>query len=512
MGLHIIIKNWKWVALTLIFWFIAFKCIPRQFYYLTEDSAQYVILAESISKGTGLRMINYPGDPASFYFPPILSFLLSPIIYSFGRNFYLMHILVAALGFFSLYFFYQIFKRYSSKFIATICVFLLATNWAFIFFSTEHLLSDIPYLFFSSFTLFMVTRYSEEGTYLNKYGLFVIIGLILSYLTRYSGLILFLSIIAFLSLGNKKARLGKISLLSSGFLLVFVTWSLLEFLNSARLTSHSQTFFLIDPYAPDRGSILTHPFELVRRFTEGVNRVYVLLADVSFFHSIKRDILLNDFVCGVIMIFVLLGFWLKFRKDKHCVFHYYFILYLLLIFLWIFIEFMEGVRYLLPVLPFMLFYFIIGLQKVLNFLPKRSYSICFSIIICIFLIFSARNLAKIPKSPQINSENVPVNVKNFFLLQDWIKTNLPDKGIILSRKPAVTFLYTDHKAVGYPYTSDTEKIWQQIQKDDVKYIIVDEFSKETYFYLSPLLYKYKNKFKLLYRIGETGLLEIKERG
>lgn len=512
MGRNLIIKNWKWVALTLIFWFIALQCIPRQFSDLVEDSAQYIILAESISKGVGLRMINYPGEPLSFYFPPVLCFLISPIIYFFGRNFYLMHILIAALGFFSLYFLYQLFKRFSDRFIATLCVLLLASNWAFITFSTGYILSDIPYLFFSSFTLFMVTRYSEEGSYFNKYGLFVIIGLLLSYFTRYSGLVLFLSIMVFLLLKRKGNRLGKVVLIGSVFLLVFAAWNVLELLYASRLASHNQLFFLIDPYNPDKGSILAHPFELARRFTEGVNRVYVLLADITFFYFMKRDILFNDFICGVIMIFVLLGFWFKFRKDRYCVFHYYFILYLLLIFLWIFTEFMEGVRYLLPVLPFMIFYFLIGIQKVLNLFPKRFYYVCFSIIICIFFIFSARNLAKIPKSSQVSLERMPVKVKNFFLLHDWINKNLTDKETILSRKPTITYLYTNHKAVVYPYTSSAEKIWQEIAKDNVKYIIVDEFTKETYYYLLPFLYKYKDKLKLLYQVGETRLFEIKQRG
>lgn len=513
MRRDIIIKNWRWIVLTLIFWSIVFKCIPEKFYELGGDSAQYIILAESLSKGTGLRLVNYPQEPFSFYFPPVLCFLLSPIIYFFGRNFYLMHIVVAALGFFSLFFFYRIFKRYSDKRTAAVCVFFLATNWAFITYSTGHILSDVPYLFFSSFTLLMAMRYIEERSYFNKSALFVIIGLTLSYFTRYSGLILFLSIIAFLLTGDKKTRFGKIALIGIVFFLVFAVWSILEFLFASRLTSHTQIFFLVDPYAPDKGTVFSHPLQLIIRLITGINQVYTLLGDISFFYFMNKGVQLNDIVCGFVIIFVFLGLWLKFREDKKCILHYYFLFYLMLLFLWSFKGiFSEGIRYLLPALPFILFYFIIGFLKFLRFLTKRLYSGFLSAFVCIFLVFNLLNLIAIPKSSQINLNSLPVSFRNFVLLHEWINKNLTGKGVILSRKPSITFLYTGHKAVIFPYTSDSERIWKETAKDSVQYIIVDEFSGETYYYLSPVLYKYRDRLKLLYRIGNTGLFEIRQRG
>lgn len=512
MGPNIIVKNWKWIALSLIFWFMAFRCIPRIFCDLGGDSAQYIILGESISKGLGLKLVNYPQEPVSFYFAPVLCFLLSPIIHFFGRNFYLMHILVAILGFLSLYFFYRIFKHYSDRLTATICIFLLATNWAFIIYSTEYILSDVPYLFFSGFTLFMATRYAEEGSCFNRSGILVIAGLLLSYFTRYSGIVLFLSIMAFLLLNSKSSRFGKAALVGSIFILVFAAWNLLESMYASRLASHNQLFFLIDPYAPDKGTILSHPLELVTRFAGGINRVFVLLGDITFFYFINKGAQLNDIFCGFIMIFVLLGLWNKFRENKHSIIRYYFLFYLVLIFLWLFNDFIEGVRYLLPILPFIIFYFVVGFFKALDFLAKRSYRVYFAVFMCIFFIFNIFNLSVLPNSSQLGPENLPVSFGNFVSLHDWIKSNLHDKGNILSRKPTITYLFTDHKSVVYPFTSNPDKIWEAVSKDNIKYIIADEFSRETYYYLLPFLYKYKDKLKLLYRIGETGLFEIKQRG
>lgn len=512
MKLDFAAKNIKWLALFLIFWSVAFRLIPAKFYDLGGDSAQYIILAESVSRGLGLKLVNYPQEPTSFYFPPVLCYLLSPVIYFFGRNFYLMHILIAALGFLSLYFFYHIFKRYSDRPTASSCIFLLATNWAFLIYSAQYVLSDIPYLFFSSLTLFAAIRYADERSCFNKTAALMILGLVLSYLTRYSGAVLFISIAVFLFLSNKEKRLGKICLTAGIFISVFACWSALELLNSKRLTSHTQFFFLIDPYAPDRGTIFAHPLEAVLRFAGGINRIFVLLGDISFFYFINKGVRLNDLLCAIVIVFMLVGFWVKFREDKSCIFHYYFLFYLFLMFMWLFSDFIEGIRYLLPVLPFMLYYFLAGFLRVFGFFAKKPLRFLLPFSVSGFLALNLFNLAALPKASQISFNSLPAPFRNFVLLHDWIDKNLKNDGVILSRKPPITFLFTGHKAVTYAYTSDIERIWQDIQRDNVRYIIVDEFSKETYYYLLPFLYKHGDKLKLLHRIGDTGLFEIEKRG
>lgn len=508
MGRNIVVKYWKCLALTLVFWFMSYRCIPAGFYDLGGDSAQYIILAESVSKGLGLKLVNYPGEPLSFYFPPVLCFLLAPVIYLFGRNFYLMHLVVASLGFFSLYFFYRLFKRYSDTLTATVCVFFLATNWAFISFSVQSILSDIPYLFFSGLTLLASGRYIREKTYFNPSAALLLIGLIISYFTRYSGIVLFLAVLTPLFLIRQENRYKKIGLIGGVFLAVFAVWNILELLAARHLISHTQCFFLIDPYAPDKGTVFAHPFALVTRFIGGVNRVFALLADASFFYFVKKVPLLNDLLCGFVLVFVIAGFWIKFREDRSCAFHWYFLCYLALLFMWLFRDFSEGIRYLLPVIPFLLFYFLTGFLKALRFLAARLYPFLLAVFICIFFAFNILNLAAIPESGRINIDSFPPAFKNFVFLHDWININLSGEEVILSRKPPITFLYTNHKSVGYPFTSDIEKIRQEILRSGVSYIIVDEFSKETRDFLLPFLHRYNDKLKLLCRIGDTGLLRV----
>ncbi len=503
-----IVKASACFLIVFIFWSVAFKVIPKEFYDLGGDSTHYIILAESLSSGKGLRLVNYPGEPLSFYFPPAFPFLLSFIIYFWGRNFYLMHLLVAILGFLSLFFLYPVFKRYADKKIAFVTLCIFATNWVFITYSTEYILSDIAYLFFSSLCIFMAVRYQEKTHFLNKEGFWLVSALILSYFTRHIGLLLFLGITISLLLSDKENKFKKLFFIAVGFLLFFGTWHIIEFLNPPQYPSHLKLFFLIDPYAPYKGSLFAKPLYFIIHFIEGVNRFVFSLADISFFHFFKKSIFLNELLSSFVMGMALLGLWSNFRMHKDGVLHYYFLSYLLLIFFWPYTEFMEGARYILPILAFIILYFFLGLKKVLDFLLRRFSPIFFYSLVCLFFVFNLSGLIKIVKSANPGLENMPAPIKNFILLHKWIEKNILDKGIILSRKPPVTYFYTNHQAIIFPFSLHPEDIWLAIIKNDIRYIIVDEFSRETYFYLSPFLGQYKDKLRLLYRIGNTGIFAV----
>ncbi len=449
-------------------------------------------------------MINYPSQPFSFYYPPVFPLILVPIVYFLGRDFYLMHLVVAFLGYLSLFFLYWAFEKYTDRKVAFFIIVFFAINSSFILYSSNYILSDIPYLFFSSFTLFMAIRYIERRSFLNKEGLWVIFGLILSYFTRYIGLTLFLGIMASLLLNAKedKVKFKKIIFLGSSFLIVFTIWQIFKSLSPTPVVSHTKQLFLIDPYVPHKGSLFANPLYFIIRFIEGVNYYFSILGDV-FFPLFRKYYFLRDSLSSFVLVIMFLGLWFKFQEYKNGVFHYYFLFYLLLIIFW---PFREGLRFILPILPFIFFYFFSGGKKILSFLPKRIAYLCFLILFsCLFIL----NLLALPMKGY-TFENLPQPLKNFVSLHNWVKENLPQEEIVLSRKPTVTFFYTNHQSICYPFSPNPDIIWQEVLRNNVKYIIVDEFSRETYYYLLPFLYKYNDKLKLLYRIENTSIVEVRK--
>ncbi len=499
----------KWILLTVIFWVIALTDMPRDFYDLGGDSAQYIILAESLTQGKGFRAINYPREPFSAYYPPVFPLFLAPIIYFWGRNFYLMRVLTALLGYVSLFFIYQLFKKYTDKKTAFMLICFFALNWTFILYSTRYILSDIPYLCFSSLALFWSGRYVEKPSLFNREGFWLITGLALSYLTRYIGLTLFLGIIIFFLSAKKDAlRIKRAIFTAGGFFLIVTVWSGLTHLYSAPGPAHSGQLFLIDPYAPDKGSFLNNPlYYLPLRFKEGVNYYSALFTDIFFITIVKKYAFLKDFLEGTIMVSLFWGVWRKFQENKNCVFHYYFLCYFLLIVFW---PFREGVRLVLPILPFVFFYFFNGLREITGFILKRFSRAGFYLLICALVTVNILNSIEITKSFPKDSNGLGKPYKNFILVNEWIRNNLPREGLVISRKPTVTYFYTHHQSLCYPFTTDPRQIRQELLAHNAKYILVDEFSKEAYYYLSPFIHTYKNNLKLLHRIGDTGLFEIKQ--
>ena len=487
--------------MSLFFLFASIINISREFLDLGGDSAQYIILAEALSKGFGYRAVNYPNSPFFYYYPPFFSLLLCPIVYFFGRNFYLMHILVIILGFLSLFFLYNIFKRYIDKKLAFFITILSATNWVFIIYSTKYILSDIPYLFLSTCTLFFLSKYLLKDNFLNKEGFLTLLGLILSYFTRYAGITLFLGILAVLLLSHNQ-RVKKVGFIFIGFLLFFLLWQITcKILNPSSLYSHSKQLFLIDPYRPFLGTIFSNPKYLLLRLIQGVNYYYEKVGYIFFFYFINKWDFLTDYLSLISIILIFLGLWIKFYQDKTCVFHYYFLFYFLLIIFW---PFREGVRFLLPTLPFMYFYFFIALKKVVSSLGQKISHSTFYILLFAFIIFNSISLL----NQGYTYQDSPKYHKNFIYLHQWVKENLSQEGLFFSRKPTITYFYTNHISIVYPFTLNPKAIWDEVLKNDIKYIIVDEFSRETHYYLLPFLNKYRDKIELLQSIGDTKVFEV----
>ena len=177
-------------------------------------------------------------------------------------------------------------------------------------------------------------------------------------------------------------------------------------------------------------------------------------------------------------------------------------MYFFAIILW---PFKEGKRFILPILPFICFYTFVGGYYILRYFFKKQYP--FYIIFSFLIIL---NLAQCPFK-NYTLKDLPLPLRNFILLHQWIKNNLPKDKVIISRKPTVTYLLTGNKAICYRFSPYPKQIWQQIIKNKVKYIIVDAFSAETYQYLLPFLYTYKDKLLLLHKVKNTGIFEIKNK-
>ena len=229
-----------------------------------------------------------------------------------------------------------------------------------------------------------------------------------------------------------------------------------------------------------------------------------LISSSTFFFTtfVQKWSFLREACSFLTLALIFVGMWITFRKQKYNPVHYYFILHFIAISLWPFGRgiMRESVRFILPILPFAFFYFCVALKIIFD---RFSRKITYVVLVALLL----SNAFSLPVRP-VGYSGLQPSYKNYIILHNWMRDNLPQEGIIFSRKPRITYFYTYHQAIQYYYAPDVDKIWRQILDNEVKYIIVDEFSRETRLYLAPFIDKYRDRLKIVHKIGNTVLFEV----
>ena len=498
------IKVGFWVILSVVFFGIVLARIPQQFRDFGGDSCQYIILSEAVAKGAGLRMINYPGEPLSSL-APLLSLILAPILYFSGRNLFLMQLVIIALSYFSLIIFYRLFKRDCTK-IALLAVVLLALNRIFLYFSFR-ILTEALFLWLSALSFLMLARYKDRPSFFCWDGVFTAAFLILTYLSRYIGALIFFPSLIYLFFDNKDAALKRESLKKIFFLsiLVFpvaIIWGLRNsHIDNSYLYSSFQKLIMVNSYRPYLGSIIQHPAVLIARSINGAFFYFYIIgkAVFPFLDGVKSLLWWNvlSSVCALVIIF---GLAIKVRESKYAL-AAYFLIYFVFFCIW---PFLEDGRYILPILPFVFFYFLVGLEKLCSLVySRRVFSAVVTLILAIHIPLS------VVVTWQQAHLGMPASYADYLSLHTWVKDNLPqDTSVILSREPTVTYFYSGHKSIGYPFSIDPQDIMDTIWKYKVKYLVIDESFPGAALYMDPLLNKYQEKLRKLYSKGKSAIYEV----
>ncbi|MDP8215713.1 MAG: glycosyltransferase family 39 protein [Candidatus Kaelpia imicola] len=488
------------ILLSILFWCFALSNISIDFSETGGDSAQYLILAKSILSGCGYRALNLPGEPLFDHYPPVFPTFLSFIIAIFGLNYQVIYIFIAIVGYISLILTYYLMRNYLDRRGSLLICLLTASNLFFFIYITMHILTEALYLFLSLLSFLLILKYFS---FYDKKRYIVLIlsfiSIILSYFTRYIGISLFLAVILFLIKTERdyKAALN----LSVLFFIFFLIWRFIPSsldINSSYITGQ---FWLIDPYKPFLGSIFTDPGTFILRIIEGVN-IYCRDIAVIIIPLIGlKNYSIFNFIWLSVVLFILFGLCSSFKDKKKPIFNYYFIIYMVILVVW---PYRETYRFLMPIIPFLYYYFIKGVTKALFFIKiKYTSSILCLILVVVLLINITSDFFIIPDLTKISEAK-----KEFIALHDWINDNIVNDKIILSRKPTVSYLLTKHKSLIFPYSKDSNDIWNRVVEEEIGYIVVDNFSPQTRIYLGPFLYQFKDKIKLIYMKGESGVFEV----
>jgi hypothetical protein len=172
-----------------------------------------------------------------------------------------------------------------------------------------------------------------------------------------------------------------------------------------------------------------------------------------------------------------------------------------------------GVRFMLPIVPLLIFFFFYGVYSILAILLEKikfSDKAIKQYIPYVFIVFM---LIYTPRLKELNrAARKPLNplFHTYFELAKWTKNNLPKDAIIICRKPILFHLYSEHFVQGIVRENDPDKALEIMKKDGYNYIVLygDGLSQR---YFIPLYNKYPEKFPIIQKVGNPPvyLMEIK---
>jgi hypothetical protein len=399
-----------------------------------DDFAWYILQAKSILNGTTqefMQQSEFTNTQSTTH--------VGPLAYPWGYPLILVPFYVikgiSPLGlklpglFLYIGFLFCLYFLMKSRFTRTeslIIVSLFAFNPMLIQFENQ-ILSDIPFLCFSTLALFLMTQESKRGAFH-----YVLIGtaIFLTAFMRATGILLLGSylIIEFFSfLKNIKDRDVIKQIILNTFIVCFV-FAVLWAINLLLFPSGGESY--LSQYAG-----LT--IDTVKEFT-------VLYFNV--FSQFFGDAQGWKYLYYILVVFFLYGTWTR-RKEEA--------LFIVFTILWMIVHitypYWQGSRYIFPILPIFIYFTFQGIKTAISKLPQkyqfaseRLHYGFWILIACIFLFNStAFAVSNIQSNREINGPFDPYSVQVY----DYVKEKTPPESVIVFFKPRVMIMMTERNTI-----------------------------------------------------------------
>ncbi len=315
-----------------------------------HDSGIYVTLATSLATGHGYHDLWLTGDPVHTKYPPVFPLMLAAVLAVAGTSIVLLKLAVVATSAAALFVLHRLFAELYGEPVALYAVLLTASLHSMLFFA-HSVMTEMPYLLLSLLTLLAARRCAHSPS---PGWLWLTAALIsVTYLTRLVGLALIPAVMVYVVVdgsGTARARWRRALLLGLLASCAAAVW----FARSAVVSGGS-----VSPYAAEfRLGELTAPGTLAGSLAELAARVGANLLQYGI--HLGRAILHWAPPVTIAMLLAaavsLVGF-LRCAVRRRTIVEYYVVSYLAILIVY---PVNHPQRYLVPVLPFMLFYFVTG--------------------------------------------------------------------------------------------------------------------------------------------------------
>jgi len=529
------------------------------------DSAIYISLARSLAAGEGYKYMGY--DHAKFV--PLFPLMLAGVIKAAGVNYLAMRVLEVAFAIGSLGLCYTVFGRLAGR--GTGLAVMIATGSSYALLdSTRHIQSDVPFLFFSLLAVHFLLRDTGcakgEQSELEGIGktdtlpnsqsstldpatsipnlLGSVLSLVAAFYTRSIGVTLFGGAVAFhlvaawrlrkiegFKCSNVRAagshssipvpptgprssvcnHLMRAGVFALAMVFCVALWTVrgatLENLIPCELRegeTYVQEFFKRVPGSPEQHTATAGDW-LGRAWQGPVKYATTAAGFVLGMQGATP-------VAGYAVVVVIAVGFLFALARRFSVVECYTVFYALLVIAW---PARPGYRYLLPLLPMIFYYLLLGLNTILEPLSAKFRSrtsaihpvaIATVLLVCANVRLDSVILAEEQASPYYTKQ-----LADFFAAIEWTKEHTSPESVVISDLSPYVYHLSGRRCLSMLMLDQPEQVLRGIERYG-SWVIYTGFNPEGVRYLLPVLRRFPERFEEAYRAGSAVVYRLRQHG
>ena len=448
---------------------------------MNEDTSLYISMARSLARGAGLLITTGPHDTPGNYYPFMYPALCAPFCRFFPADFLVLKLFTIFLAVFFLAAVVIACRKLFRQFPLLVALFICLSSQVALYSRTIQ--TEIPFTLFSFCAVWSLAAYQERTGVFNRFYFVSAVFIFLAIYVRLIGVSLLFAVPVWFA-ARKQYGKAAASLL---FFLLLLPWLL-------RYAVMGST------YVNEFSGLTATIFDLVRRWLYNLaSTIGKELPDLFIDPGLASidpfaRVFLAKLALGCVLAYLLVkGFILKIRKEGAAFRDLYVFIYVFFLYLsWT----THGARYLVPVLVFLVYYLLIGLQSFTRG-PKVFYAIC-------VLLLALNAQGALTGALEERWSVITPEERSFTVAADWIKINVPRESIIMSRRPHWTNIYTGNRGLRFLREKDTAKQLAHVLSEKPDYIIMDRnkmFRDDSRDYLIPLFRAYPGRFEKVFDTG-----------
>ncbi len=474
---------------------------------LNGDNANYYVLGKSIHQGEGYVNINSVFKSPNNHFPPGYPAIIS-VIFIFSESIIAVKIANGLFLLASIILSFIIIREITNRdLVAWLSLPFLILNVHLLKYGTM-MMTEISFLFFSLLSfLYFLRADSAEGKKMMFSYILAFLFFIVAFYIRTLGIAI-LAAYSLVLLFRWREKWKVMIAFIAGFVVCYFPW----WLRAKNLggSSYLKQLVMINPYRPELGEVGLG--NLITRIGSNAGRYLsreipeVLFPFKTF--SYKESAGVGEWITGIIIASIIVLGIVHLKKYRKLIVGYMAATFAVLL---IWPDVWVGIRFVLPTLPFLLLFFLLGIEYAIEMIKKslrwKNKLLLMVVLLLLFPFYGEIN------NMHHNANNDYVGKwKNYFSLGKSLKRSGMSDVVVSCRKPSLFYLYSGTFTTRYKYTLDDQELLKDLEKRKVDFVVVEQLGySSTYRYLVPAIKKNQDRFNLVSVIEnpETYLLEFK---